>query len=222
MSAELERFVDAQMDVYPGVLAELRCGHKTGHWIWFIFPQVAGLGTKRDLPGVRHPLTGGSARLRRSPDPRRAPAPVRLGRGRARRTDTEEIFGPLDAMKVRSSMTLFLRAAPDEAVFVLVLDGSPGDPGPGDRRAAGMTRLPDHPVGWAALVALSPDRAKAGEPFPSLASASRRSTSEPRAEALEDLTPFGDGARTAGSSTPINAAMSRIVRATSNRQPASR
>ena len=44
MAAELERFVAAQGDVYAGVLDELRSGRKTGHWIWFIFPQIAGLG----------------------------------------------------------------------------------------------------------------------------------------------------------------------------------
>ena len=122
MTAELERFVDAQRDVYAGVLAELRRGHKTGHWIWFIFPQIAGLGRSatsqafaiRSLEEARaylaHPILG--ARLRE------CASIVAALEGR----DAVEIFGPLDAMKVRSSMTLFLRAAPDEAVFALVLD----------------------------------------------------------------------------------------------------
>jgi uncharacterized protein (DUF1810 family) len=122
VSADLERFVTAQRDVYPSVLEELRRGRKSGHWIWFIFPQIAGLGRSttsqafaiRSLEEARaylaHPILG--ARLRECASILAAlegPGAV-------------EIFGPLDAMKVRSSMTLFLRAAPDEPVFALVLD----------------------------------------------------------------------------------------------------
>ncbi len=122
MSADLERFVAAQRDVYPSVLEELRRGRKAGHWIWFIFPQLAGLGRSatsqafaiRSLEEARdylaHPLLG--ARLREC-----ASIVAALERRSA-----VEIFGPLDAMKVRSSMTLFMRAAPDEPVFALVLD----------------------------------------------------------------------------------------------------
>jgi uncharacterized protein (DUF1810 family) len=122
MTYDLERFVTAQHDVYAGVLDELRRGRKTGHWIWFIFPQVAGLGSSAmsqryaisSLDEARaylaHPVLG--ARLREC-------AGIVLATGE--RTATE-IFGPLDAMKVRSCMTLFRRAAPDEPVFGHVLD----------------------------------------------------------------------------------------------------
>jgi uncharacterized protein (DUF1810 family) len=122
VSADLERFVAAQRDVYPSVLEELRRGRKAGHWIWFIFPQLAGLGRSatsqafaiRSLEEARDyladPLLG--ARLREC-----ASIVAALERRSA-----VEIFGPLDAMKVRSSMTLFMRAAPDEPVFALVLD----------------------------------------------------------------------------------------------------
>jgi uncharacterized protein (DUF1810 family) len=122
VSADLERFVAAQRDVYPSVLEELRRGRKAGHWIWFIFPQLAGLGRSvtsqafaiRSLEEARdylaHPLLG--ARLHEC-----ASIVAALERRSA-----VEIFGPLDAMKVRSSMTLFMRAAPDEPVFALVLD----------------------------------------------------------------------------------------------------
>ncbi len=122
MSADLERFVEAQREVYPSVLEELRRGHKTGHWIWFIFPQIAGLGRSAtsvafaigSLEEARaylaHPVLG--ARLRE------CAAIVAALEGRT----AVEVFGPLDAMKVRSSMTLFMRAAPDEPVFALVLD----------------------------------------------------------------------------------------------------
>jgi uncharacterized protein (DUF1810 family) len=122
MAYDLERFVEAQEHVYDGVLRELRRGSKTGHWIWFIFPQVAGLGTSvmsqrfaiTSLDEARsylaHPVLG--ARLRE------CAGIVLATRGRT----ADQIFGPLDAMKVRSCMTLFLRAAPDEPVFAKVLD----------------------------------------------------------------------------------------------------
>jgi uncharacterized protein (DUF1810 family) len=131
VTADLARFVAAQRDVYDGVLDELRRGHKTGHWIWFIFPQVAGLGRSAmseafaigSLVEARaylaHPILG--ARLRE------CTAIVAATQGRT----PDEMFGSLDAMKVRSSMTLFHRAAPEEPVFSQVLDrfygGRPDD-----------------------------------------------------------------------------------------------
>ncbi len=122
MPYDLERFMAAQEYVYEGVLSELRRGFKTGHWIWFIFPQVAGLGhsdTSRyfaigSLDEARaylaHPVLG--ARLREC---------ARIVLETEGRT-AEDIFGPTDAMKVRSCMTLFHRAAPDDPVFAHVLD----------------------------------------------------------------------------------------------------
>lgn len=121
-SFDLERFVAAQQDVYDGVLRELRAGRKTGHWIWFIFPQFAGLGRSAmsqhyaigSLDEARaylaHPMLG--ARLRECCEILLAIA----GRTAA------EVFGSLDAMKVRSCMTLFHRAAPQEPLFERVLD----------------------------------------------------------------------------------------------------
>ena len=122
MSFDLERFVDAQEGVYEGVLRELRAGRKTGHWIWFIFPQLAGLGrseTSRfygiaSLDEARayldHPVLG--------PRLRECVSAVLATSG----ATADQIFGSLDAMKVRSSMTLFHRAAPDEPLFVEVLE----------------------------------------------------------------------------------------------------
>jgi len=119
---DLDRFVLAQEHVYGGALEELRRGRKTGHWIWFIFPQVAGLGysdmSRRyaltSLDEARaylaHPLLG--ARLREC-------ASALLA---APQVAAEDILGATDAMKVRSSMTLFHRAAPDEPIFTQVLD----------------------------------------------------------------------------------------------------
>ena len=122
MPHDLDRFVVAQEHVYAGALEELRRGRKTGHWIWFIFPQVAGLGysdmSRRyaiaSLDEARaylaHPVLG--ARLREC-----ASALLATNHGTA-----EDILGGTDAMKVRSSMTLFHRAAPDEPLFTQVLD----------------------------------------------------------------------------------------------------
>lgn len=127
---DLERFVRAQDDVYAGVLAELRAGRKTGHWIWFIFPQMAGLGrspTSRfyaitSLEEARaylaHPVLG--PRLLACVDEVLAsPAGV----------SAVDIFGELDARKVQSSMTLFWRANPGEPRFAAMLerfyDGEP-------------------------------------------------------------------------------------------------
>jgi uncharacterized protein (DUF1810 family) len=119
---DLDRFVAAQEHVYAGALDELRRGRKTGHWIWFIFPQVAGLGYSdmsrryaiasldEACAYLAHPLLG--ARLREC-------ASVLLA---TTKLTAEDILGATDAMKVRSSMTLFHRAAPDEPAFTHVLD----------------------------------------------------------------------------------------------------
>ena len=120
---DLERFVAAQGG-YDGVVRELRGGRKTGHWIWFIFPQLAGLGRSDvarsyaigSLDEARaylaHPVLG--PRLREC-------AGLVLA---IRERTIREAFGELDAMKLRSSMTLFHRAATDDPVFRAVLDRS--------------------------------------------------------------------------------------------------
>ncbi len=119
---ELDQFRDAQEGAYAGVLKELRAGRKAGHWIWFIFPQIAGLGSSSmsriysivSLDEARaylaDPVLG--ARLRECAS--------FIVSSKARTAD--EILGSLDALKLRSSMTLFLRAAPDEPLFQQVLD----------------------------------------------------------------------------------------------------
>jgi len=131
MTDDLERFVREQDRDYEHVLAELRRGRKTSHWIWFIFPQIAGLGRSamsqhfaivsldEARAYVAHPILG--ARLRE------CVGLLLEVEGRS----ADEIFGSLDAMKVRSSMTLFHRAAPDEPEFRQVLDrfyGGVADP----------------------------------------------------------------------------------------------
>lgn len=120
----LQRFVAAQDagGTYDRALDELRRGFKSSHWMWFIFPQIAGLGrsptaqqyaiSSLDEAGeyLAHPVLG----------PRLVQCAVVLGGIEGR--SAEQVFGSIDAQKLRSSMTLFLRAAPDEAVFQQVLD----------------------------------------------------------------------------------------------------
>jgi uncharacterized protein (DUF1810 family) len=120
---DLERFVDAQDQggTYDHALEELRHGRKTGHWMWFVFPQIAGLGQS---PTSRwfaiSSLEEARAYLRhRVLGPRLIECACIVAETEGR--TAEEIFGAVDALKLRSSMTLFLRAAPSEAVFGQVL-----------------------------------------------------------------------------------------------------
>ena len=121
---DLERFVRAQQagGSYEQALGELRRGRKTSHWMWFVFPQVAGLGrsstAQRYAIGslaearayLAHPVLG--SRLREC-------ASTVLGlTGRT----AEEVFGGIDALKLCSSLTLFEQASPDEPLFGSVLE----------------------------------------------------------------------------------------------------
>jgi uncharacterized protein (DUF1810 family) len=119
---DLRRFVDAQDRVYDTVLAELRSGAKRSHWIWFVFPQLRGLGRSgtaqhygvSSLDEARaylaHPVLG--------PRLRECTGLVAAIDGRS----VDEIFGWPDNLKVRSSMTLFAHAADDDSDFRGVLD----------------------------------------------------------------------------------------------------
>lgn len=118
---DLQRFVAAQRGVYDDVRAELAAGRKTGHWIWFIFPQIEGLGHSptarafaiRSLAEaeayLRHPVLG--PRLRSCTDL------VNQVEGRCIR----QILGHPDDLKFRSSMTLFAHATADNRVFMTAL-----------------------------------------------------------------------------------------------------
>ena len=125
----LQRFLDAQEGVYDRVLAELRAGRKSSHWIWFIFPQIAGLGYSAmaqkfaiaSLDEARtylqHPVLG--------PRIRACTQLVLDVNGRS----AEEIFSYPDHLKFRSCMTLFMTAATDNTLFKSALltyfDGQP-------------------------------------------------------------------------------------------------
>ena len=121
---DLERFVRAQDagGTYDQALAELHRGRKTSHWMWFVFPQIAGLGSS---PMAQRYAIGSPAEARAYlAHPVLGPRLVDCAHA-VLGTDTtraEEIFGSIDAIKLRSSMTLFARADPDEAVFGEVLD----------------------------------------------------------------------------------------------------
>jgi uncharacterized protein (DUF1810 family) len=115
---DLQRFVDAQQPIYAQVLGELRAGRKTSHWMWFIFPQIRGLGSS---PMAQHygiaSLDEARAYLAHAllgPRLRECSALVAAVPGRS----AHDIFGSPDDMKFRSSMTLFAHAATDKAVFV--------------------------------------------------------------------------------------------------------
>jgi len=119
---DMERFVTAQDGIYQQVIGELSAGRKRSHWMWFIFPQLAGLGFSAmaqhyaisGLAEARaylaHPVLG--ARLRE------CSALVLAVQG----ATVHGIFGSPDNMKFHSSMTLFAQAAPDEALFRDCLD----------------------------------------------------------------------------------------------------
>jgi uncharacterized protein (DUF1810 family) len=117
----LDRFVQAQGRIYSTVLAELRQGRKASHWMWFVFPQVQGLGLSAisqhyaitGLDEARaylaHPVLG--TRLAECVEV------VNAVQGRS----AHEIFGTPDDLKLRSSLTLFAEAAPDKPVFAEAL-----------------------------------------------------------------------------------------------------
>jgi uncharacterized protein (DUF1810 family) len=126
---DLQRFVDAQAPVYEQVRRELKVGRKQGHWMWLIFPQIAGLGQspmsvrfaiaslEEAHAYLAHPVLG--PRLKEC---------ARLALDVEGKT-AREIFGSIDETKFRSSMTLFARATVEDDVFQRCIDkyfaGSP-------------------------------------------------------------------------------------------------
>ncbi|WP_428485525.1 DUF1810 domain-containing protein [Rhodopila sp.] len=114
---DLQRFVDAQNPVYATVLSELSAGQKRTHWMWFIFPQIGGLGSSAmsrryaisSLQEARvfldHPILG--ARLRETT------RLVTVVKGRT----VQQMLGSPDDMKFHSSMTLFAKASADDEIF---------------------------------------------------------------------------------------------------------
>ncbi|ORW30354.1 calpastatin [Mycobacterium paraense] len=119
---DLKRFVDAQAPVYRDVVEELRAGRKRSHWMWFVFPQLRGLGSS---PAAVHygisSLEEARAYLAHEvlgPRLRECTRLVNDVDGRS----AADIFGSPDDLKLRSSMTLFARAADDNEDFLALLD----------------------------------------------------------------------------------------------------
>jgi uncharacterized protein (DUF1810 family) len=119
---DLQRFVDAQRDVYATALAELRAGHKRSHWMWFIFPQIAGLGHS-DM-ARRYAIRSADEAAAYLAHPVLGPRLRECASSVATHEDlsVDDIFGSPDNMKFHSSMTLFADVAPDEAIFQACLD----------------------------------------------------------------------------------------------------
>jgi uncharacterized protein (DUF1810 family) len=125
----LHRFLDAQEGIYATVLDELRAGRKSSHWIWFIFPQITGLGhSEMAQKFALGSLTEAKAYLQHPTLGPRLRACTQLVLDVDRRS-AEEIFGYPDHLKFRSCMTLFLTAAADNTIFKDALlkyfDGKP-------------------------------------------------------------------------------------------------
>jgi uncharacterized protein (DUF1810 family) len=119
---ELERFVEAQDRVYANVLDEIAMGHKTSHWMWFIFPQLRELG--RSAMAKRFGIAGRDEAIAYLAHPvlgRRLKECVNLLLSQ-RSSDPHEIFGSPDDLKLRSCLTLFASAAMDESCFQLALE----------------------------------------------------------------------------------------------------
>ncbi len=119
----LERFVKAQDEgtIFDRVVEELRRGRKTSHWMWFVFPQISGLGHSQTSKRFAIASLGEAKAYLDHPvlGPRLIECTGIVAASEA--ASAEHIFGPIDAQKLRSSMTLFHLAAPDQPLFEQVL-----------------------------------------------------------------------------------------------------
>jgi uncharacterized protein (DUF1810 family) len=120
---QLQRFVDAQDGMFETALAELRAGRKQSHWMWFVFPQLTGLGRSptAQFYGVRSPEEARAYRAHPQLGSRLSQAVEALLPWAGKRA-AEEVLGPIDAMKLRSSLTLFDALEPG-SLFGRALDG---------------------------------------------------------------------------------------------------
>jgi uncharacterized protein (DUF1810 family) len=120
----LQRFLDAQDagGTYERALGELRAGRKTSHWMWFVFPQIAGLG--HSAMSREYAISSLAEAKAYLAHPVLGPRLRECSRALLEHGDSSalEILGEIDAVKLRSSMTLFARAAPEKPVFREVLD----------------------------------------------------------------------------------------------------
>ncbi len=118
----LNRFIDAHLRDYPNALSEIKIGRKQSHWMWYIFPQIAGLGTTEisnyySIQDIEEAKAYMEEPLLHSHLLEISEALLEL-----ETNDANRVFGYPDDMKLKSSMTLFLEACPQEKVFQKVLD----------------------------------------------------------------------------------------------------
>ncbi len=119
---QIERFVQAQEGVYAKALAEIKRGRKRGHWMWYIFPQLCGLG--RSITAKRYAVSGHEEARAYLTHPVLGPRLRECSKAllELREKSALEIFGEIDELKLRSCMTLFALAAEDNHIFQRVLD----------------------------------------------------------------------------------------------------
>jgi uncharacterized protein (DUF1810 family) len=121
---DLARFVTAQDadGTYGRALVELRAGRKTGHWMWFVFPQIAGLGQSET--SRRYAIASRAEAEAYLQHPRLGPRLIECAHilETSRTLSAIQIFGSVDTKKLQSCMTLFMRAAPGEPLFARVLE----------------------------------------------------------------------------------------------------
>lgn len=126
---DLQRFLDAQAGTWPDPLEEIRAGRKVSHWMWFVWPQLRGLG--RSERARFYGIADGAEARRYLAHPLLGARLVEISEALLHHTDksAEAILGPVDALKLRSSMTLFESVDSAPSVFARVLDAFHG----GDR-----------------------------------------------------------------------------------------
>jgi uncharacterized protein (DUF1810 family) len=137
----LQRFVDAQAQIYDAVRGELRAGCKTSHWMWFIFPQIQGLG--RSPTARKYAISGRKEAHAYLQHPILGPRLIECTKlvNEVEGKSADDIFGYPDGLKFRSSMTLFAEVSPDNPVFVDALDKYFG----GEPDPLTLDRLARHP-----------------------------------------------------------------------------
>lgn len=122
MSVDLSRFISAQQRSFDTALYEIRNGRKTSHWIWYIFPQIEGLG--RSSTAQYYSIRSMEEAKAFMNDPYLSQNLIQISQAllALASNNATEIMGIPDDMKLRSSMTLFMAAAPEQPVFKKVLD----------------------------------------------------------------------------------------------------
>jgi len=118
----LERFVEAQKETYASSLKEIRLGRKTGHWMWYVFPQIHGLGHSETAKF--YAITGKPEAQRYLSHEILGPRLIGISKAllQLETSDPVTVFGSIDSLKLKSSMTLFSLAEPTDPVFSEVLE----------------------------------------------------------------------------------------------------